>query len=213
MNPNQHTGKFLWHSPFTFLPAPAAGMVVSGQALPPTQQATAYTDEAEVFATVPAIARVEGALVAIADGANTYQFYYWFINRSTGVLTATWELKPLVLSDTYELAFRVEGSGLYKTGPASHPFTLPAGHTIVGLDVQLSFSGSIVGHGLGSTTATNDIAEWSDAMQRASMQLNYRDETAFGDATIYYNAPVYVDPGYKVIVTIRKNPFDKYTNL
>lgn len=206
----QYLPRYQWANPYLFFPIPDTVITVDGSMLPIVARHRAYTDEAEVFATVPAIARVEGALVAIADGADTYQFYYWFINRSTGVLTATWELKPLApISDTYEIAQRLLDSG---PGWNGFSFELPPLHTLVRVAATCDV-GLAEADGLGTSDAASDIANWPEGSGNfGTMEIGYTNTSGVAQ-TIYYNAQVYLDPNYKVIVTIRKNPFDKYPNL
>ncbi|WP_416437908.1 hypothetical protein [Phnomibacter sp. MR] len=208
----QYLPRYQWANPYLFFPIPDTVITVDGTQLPIVARHRPYADEAEVLATVPAIARVEGALVAISDGGDGYNFYYWFINRTFAPFGCIWELKPLVpVSDTYELAFRVYGSGTNSTGPATHFFSIPFDHRIVKIDVYTGFSGQIAGHGIGTQPWVNDIAEFTENMNRGTMDLSYIVNVS-NTGDLYYNAP-YVDIDHRVIVTIRKNPFDKYPNL
>ncbi|MCA0381715.1 MAG: hypothetical protein LCH58_06110 [Bacteroidetes bacterium] len=203
----QYLPRYQWANPYLFFPIPDTVITVDGTMLPIVARHRAYADEAEVFATVPAIARVEGALVAISDGGDGYNFYYWFINRTFAPFGCTWELKPLVpVSDTYELAFRLGDTGPGWNGAS---FTLPPLETIEKIVVHDGNTGIA---GLGTSNVSNDILDTS-ILEGQNFFINVGHTNLTGvDQTIYINAEIYLQ-GPIVIVTIRKNPILKYPNL
>lgn len=195
-----------------FMPIPDTVITVDGTALPIVARHAPWYNQAIVFETVPPRFRVEGDLVAILDDTeeSQYHFYYWFLNRDAGLENATWELKPLAKElDTYELAFRLTDSGPGWNGVT---FNLPSFQTIESI-VATHDSGIPEADGLGTSDTENDIASWPEGVGNfGRMEIGYTNKSLL-DQTIYYNAAVYMDPNYKIIVTIRKNPFLKYPNL
>lgn len=126
MNPQQHTGLNLWHSPFTFLPTPTAGMIVSGVALPARQQVTAYNSISDAYSAIPYQQRRIGDIVAVHADINgdtyiqdRYIFYYWHASIA-GDGSLQWTLRRVNSGIDYRIVKQVLAAGIEIPLPANN---------------------------------------------------------------------------------------------
>lgn len=203
--------QYQWANPFMYMFEPGTVQTV-GNVLPPIARYRPYYDEQEVFDNWPNYAKHEGAQVAIFEyGSITdYTLWYWYIDRTNGEPNNFWALKRIApLSDEYEITFRLMDTGPGWNGSA---FSLPPLHTIVKV-CAISDFGISETEGIGFSQTTNDLGEWPEGITNLGyMYPGYTNQSG-SVQTIYYNAQVSMEPNYRVIVTISRNPFDRYPNL